>query len=55
MPKANEAKKLVKNNTTKLTEGEKKKIKQANKAKTNPGKGASRLTPSVPVVLNVDP
>lgn len=40
MPKANEGKKLVK--STKLTEGEKKKIKQENKAKANPGKAADK-------------
>lgn len=40
MPKANEKTKLVRN--TKLTEGEKKKIKQQNKAKANPGKAAAK-------------
>ena len=40
MPKANEAKKLVK--STKLTEGEKKKQKQENKAKANPEKAAAK-------------
>jgi hypothetical protein len=40
MPKANEAKKLVK--STKLTAGEKKKIKNENKSKANPAKAAAK-------------
>ena len=40
MPKANEKTKLVKN--TKLTAGEKKKIKNDNKAKANPAKAAAK-------------
>lgn len=44
MPKANEAKKLVK--STKLTEGEKKKVKQENKAKANPEKAAAKKVKS---------
>jgi hypothetical protein len=40
MPKANEGKKLVK--STKLTAGEKKKQKNDNKAKANPGKAAAK-------------
>ena len=40
MPKANEKTKLVKN--TKLTAGEKKKIKNENKAKANPAKAAAK-------------
>lgn len=44
MPKQNEAKKLVK--STKLTEGEKKKLKQENKAKANPEKAAAKKVKS---------
>lgn len=40
MPKQTESKKMVKN--TKLTPGEKKKIKNENKAKANPGKAAAK-------------
>jgi len=40
MPKANEKSKMVKN--TKLTAGEKKKIKNENKSKANPGKAAAK-------------
>jgi len=40
MPKQQAAKVLTK--STKLTEGEKKKIKQENKAKANPGKAADK-------------
>jgi hypothetical protein len=40
MPKQNEKTKMVKN--TKLTAGEKKKVKNDNKAKANPGKSAAK-------------
>ena len=40
MPKANEKTKMVKN--TKLTAGEKKKIKNDNTSKANPGKAAAK-------------
>jgi hypothetical protein len=39
-PKQTAKKEMVK--STKLTEGEKKKIKQANKAKANPGKATAK-------------